>query len=87
MATNPRWRVQHRWYGSEEVVDAWLQHLLPDACASATHAIAAADAAAVHANGAVAQSIAGEQSVTAELEAVAAKRSESPTEELQVASR
>jgi hypothetical protein len=31
MTTDSRWGVDHRWYGSEDVVDHWAHHLVAGA--------------------------------------------------------
>lgn len=34
MTTNKAWDIEHRWYGSEDVVDHWAHHLVAAPSAS-----------------------------------------------------
>ena len=70
MTTDPKWPIDHRWYGSEDVVDRWLHCLLGEPSSAQSGAVAAAGLAPeVEMSSGCSV---GERDVTAVLEAAAA---------------
>lgn len=71
MTTDPKWPIDHRWYGSEDVVDRWLHSLLRAPSSAQSGVVAAATGLAPESGVSSASSV-GERDVTAALEAAAA---------------